>query len=317
MSIEPKWGLEWVDSSAKLESICAELQAEEVISVDTETAGWQTGNERLCLIQIGNPTKKSVAIIDPLAVTDLSPLEPILSEKKPQIIAHNAPFEERQFGRFGIKVRGIVDTLVMARKLRPDFPNHTLRTCCKLMLDIEISKEEQTSDWSVRPLSKSQMKYAQLDAEIAYDLYLSLAEIDSKLEIDTDRKVPELMEQLWDTARERIELTQEIAADLAILDAREKMLRETIRSKLILGEPAFDGGIGSCKVTKIKKTTINPERVRSTLPEIADLVISEFVDKKQIKAIMKEHGIENERLEEVTDIDGYVDRMTLTLKDVV
>lgn len=318
MVLKPtEWNFEWIDAPAMLERVCDSLKDEPLLSIDTETVGWESGNERLCLIQIGNPVTQQVFLIDPLAVPDLGRLEVILSKATPALVAHNASFEERQFARHGIKLRGLIDTLAMARKLRPDLPNHTLQTCCKLLLDIEISKAEQTSDWSARPLSNDQLRYAALDAEVALRLYAALAEMEQKLEVDVGLGVPELMQQLSQTVRNRFELLHDISPELALLNAREEMIRSTIRSKLIEGEPGYDGQYGSCKVNKIKNTEVNPDKVRRELPTIAELVISEHVDKKRLRAVMKEHGIDERMFDKVSDIIGYVDRMTLTLGDIM
>ena len=93
------------------------------------------------------------------------------------------------------------------------------------------------------------------------------------------------------------------------------MLREAIRAKLIDGEPAYEGSYGKCYISKVKKTEINPEKVRKELPSIADLVISEHVERARLISVMKEQGIEDWKQDLVMDIIGYTDRMTLTLKD--
>ena len=312
-----RWPIRWVETQDQLTELIELLNTEEILSLDTETAGWQTGNEHLCLIQIGLPTTKEVAIIDPLTVEDLSPLEPIMSKSTPEIIAHNASFEERQLARHGIKIRGIIDTLTMARDLRPDLPNFTLRTCCKLLLDVDLDKEQQVSDWSQRPLSKAQIDYAALDAEIALKLFWVLDEMESKLAIDPALKVPELMSLLHSTVRERIDLTHDIASELALLHAREDAIREGIRAKLIEGEKPYEGELGACKVTKVKRTEVNPAKVRKVFPNIADMVITDHVERKHLKAVMKEAGIDVSKLDLVLDIIGYNDRMSLSLKDVV
>ncbi|MBN8550226.1 MAG: hypothetical protein J0M12_12985, partial [Deltaproteobacteria bacterium] len=51
------WKYEWVDSESQLAAVAEAVRTEEFVAIDTETAGWETGNERLCLIQIGLPTR--------------------------------------------------------------------------------------------------------------------------------------------------------------------------------------------------------------------------------------------------------------------
>jgi DNA polymerase III epsilon subunit-like protein len=314
ISAENEWEFEWIETAEKLSEISELLAKEDVISIDTETVGWQSGNERLSLVQIGVPSKKHVYIIDPLAIEDISAMQKFISSPAPLLIAHNIQFEEKQFARHGIKLKGGVDTLSLARELRPDLPNHTLQTCCRLILGIEISKTEQVSDWSLRPLSAEQLKYARLDAELAYALYAVLAEMQAKLEIDLSLKVSDLMGLLSQTVEQRFELLEEISPELALLNARDKALRETIKLKLIQGEPPYEGEYGECKVSKVKKTEINPQKVRNIFPEFAALAITEHVERDRLKSLMKEYGVPEDKLDLVLDITGYTDRLNLTLK---
>ena len=314
--MESRWPVEWIDSEEGLSSIVSGLLSENFLSIDTETVGWETGNERLCLIQIGVPSRKMVYVIDPLSITNLGILEPILIGTTPLLVAHNAPFEVRQFERHKIKLRGVVDTLEMSRRLRQDLPNHTLQTCCRQILGVDISKVEQTSDWSRRPLTPSQLQYAALDAEITVALYNVLKEMEDKLHVDEKTPVPELMRLLAETVKERLILTKEIAPHLGLLQARDDLLRERIRARLIEGEPAYEGEFGKCSVSRIKRTEISAHKIRSIFPEIADRVISEMVDRKRLTAVMKEYGIPSERIDEVSDVTGYTDRMALSVKDI-
>lgn len=316
MSEAVSWDVRWIDSGESLPEVLELFKDEKYLSLDTETVGWETGNERLCLVQVGVPSKKLVVVIDPLGVGDLAPLAPILSEREPLIVAHNAAFEEKQFGRYGIKIRGVVDTLSLARKLRPDLPNHTLKTCCRYLLDKNISKEEQASDWSKRPLTKEQLNYAALDAEVTCGLYDVLAEMESKLELDPNLSVPDLMRMMAETVSARYTLMKEIAAEAAFCRAREEVLKDAIRGKLVDGAPSYEGEFGSCKVNRIKQTEVNPEKVRSVMPSIAEMVIAEHVDRKTLTALMKEHGIDQALLDQVLDITGYTDRLSLSIKDI-
>lgn len=314
--VTPKWKRIWIDTVEGLAAVIEDAKPEVYITLDTETVGWETGNERLALVQVGIPSKKRAYIIDPLAVQELKSLDAILSTSTPQVVAHNAPFEERQFGRFGIKIKGIRDTLVMARELRSDLPNHTLQTCCRLLLGIEISKEEQTSDWSRRPLSEEQLQYAALDVEVAAALYENLFAIEARLTLDRSLSVPDMMKLMAETVRDRFDLTREIAPELAHLNARYEMLRTAIRVKLIDGEPSYEGPYGKCSVSKIKRTEVNPQKVRREFPEIAEQVITDFVDRKTLQAVMKEYGIHPDKIDDVSDITGWTERLSLSLKDL-
>jgi hypothetical protein len=99
------------------------------------------------------------------------------------------------------------------------------------------------------------------------------------------------------------------------LQAREGKIREMIRQKLIEGEPAYDGPFGKCAIQKVKRTEVNPVRVREVFPEFADEVIQEFVDRKRFDSVAKERGLPKSSIESVLDTVGFNERLQLTLKD--
>lgn len=315
MSIKPTWDVEWIATDNRLEEISKILEKEDILSIDTETYGWQTGNEKLCLIQIGVPSTEKIYLIDPLALSSIEPLTATLNNVKPELIAHNAPFEDRQFKRHGIKMRGAIDTLKMAKKLRSDLPSRTLKSCCKFILDIDLSKEEQSSHWEQRPLTEEQINYAALDAEVTYKLYSVLAEMEAELQVDSSLKVPELMKELYQVEKKSYELIKDYAAELEIYKLRKEMVKSTIRSKLIDGEEAYEGEYGKASIQRIKRTEINPERLRELFPEIADQAIKESVPRQRLKELMEEHNIDKSAIDEITELLRYDDRLTLSLGD--
>lgn len=315
MLAKPSYEFEWVRSVEELTRAADELQDEPLVAVDTETSGWQTGNDQLCLIQIGIPSKRRVVLVDVLATGAPIPLATVMSAPTPLIVAHNASFEERQFARYDIKIKGVRDTLSMSRLLRPDLPNHTLRTCCKLLLGLELSKEQQVSDWSLRPLTDEQISYARLDAEVSVYLYEYLRQLEERVERELEADIPVLMQEYSDVCKKRYELTATIAHDLAFYAAREQKLKETIRQKLIDGAPAYDGRFGSCAVSKVKRTEINVRKVRDVFPEFASEVISEYVERKRFDMVASERGLPKSSIESVLDVVGYNERLQLSLKD--
>lgn len=315
MYATPTYDFEWIKTAEELVRVSDLLRTEPLISVDTETSGWQTGNEQLCLIQIGVPSTRQVFLVDVLSAGAPTPLAPLIASPEQIFVAHNASFEERQFARYDMKVKGIKDTLTMSRELRPDLPNHTLRTCCRLLLGVELRKDEQVSDWSVRPLSNNQIDYARLDAEVALSLYSYLEELESKVSAELQLKVPDLMAEYARVNRRKLELTATIAHELAFLVAREERLKGTIRQKLIDGESSYDGPIGTCEVKKVKRTEVNIDKVREMYPEFAGEVIQEFVDRKRFDAVAKERGLPKNAIERVLETVGFNERLTLKLKD--
>ena len=313
--MKPTWEVNWIETSASLEKVCNELITRKILSIDTETAGWQTNNEKLCLVQIGDPEQEKIYVIDVIKIGNIDALRPIIEGVQPELIAHNANFEERQFARHGFKMRGTIDTLKMARELRSDLPSRTLKSCCKFILGIDISKEQQTSDWSLRPLTAEQQDYAALDAEITWKLYQVLYEMEQKLIINSALPVSGLMQELYLTEKKNFELIKDIAAEIELNKLRAAAIKNAIRAKLINGELPYQGEFGECHIQRIKRTEINPQKVRALMPEIADQAVVESVPRDRLKDLMNEHGIDSKVLDQVTEIVRYDDRLTLDLGD--
>jgi hypothetical protein len=312
--LNPLWKIIWIDSVDELAQITDAAQGEEYLPIDTETIGWQTGNEKLALLQIGIPSKKIAFIIDCLAIESLEPIREILVSVTPAKVAHNASFEDRQLGSRGIKMKGLRDTLPMSRTLRSDLPNHQLKTVSLHVVGKAMSKEAQTSDWSIRPLSKEQLEYAALDVEILAEVYESLLALEKKLLIPADTTVEQIMKELSEVTEERFKLLKDIAPTLSFIEQRTAKLKESLKDRLEHGALSYQGIYGEASIKPITQTEVNTEKVKQTFPEIAPLVIAEKVERKRLLDVMKEYGIDKKRLEEVLDPKDTYYRLNLEIE---
>jgi len=126
-----------------------------MIGLDVETTGLSPWEGRVSLIQAaaaGRPT----ALIDAFAV-DPSPFLHVLDGAGEAIVAHNANFEEMWMREWGFDWR-LEDTMVMSRVLYSGTEDakktrHSLADVVERELGFRLPKEEQTSDWSRRPLT--------------------------------------------------------------------------------------------------------------------------------------------------------------------
>lgn len=314
---EQRWKFEWIDTPEGLDRVAAAVRAERFVSLDTETAGWRQGAEFLCLVQIGLPTRRFVYVVDVLALKPLDALAAPLAESTPRLVAHNAAFEERQFARLGMRLGGVVDTLHLARKLRPDLPSHSLQSCCKFILGLPISKEEQTSDWSRRPLTASQLEYAACDAEVTVKLFERFEALQHAAVVRRDLTVPQLMEELTATVSRRIEIMAPIAEAASLLHAREEALRDAIRARLLAGEAPYDGPLGQCRIASREEYSVNPAKLRELFPDFADLAIREFVDQSKLEMLLHERAVPLKVLDQLLEPVGTKPKLSIVLKKVV
>lgn len=142
------------------------------ISIDTETLGLNLKRDRLCLIQLRNESNKKIYLIKfdskPFAKHSKN-LKILMENKSLTKIFHYARFDVAILKEnLNINVKNIFCTKVASKLTRTYSSKHGLKDLVKEILNIELDKNEQTSDWGKKKLSKQQIQYAINDI-----LYLS------------------------------------------------------------------------------------------------------------------------------------------------
>ena len=155
-----------IASEVGLSRAVEDLSRESVIGLDVETTLYR---QELCLIQIA--TRTHTYIVDPISVGCIEPLRQVLGSKGPTKVIHNASFERRVLGEAGFQLEKVFDTLAASRRLGPSKVRHGLAEVCDRHLGRRLDKSSQTSDWTRRPLSRAQLEYAAIDAEVLLDLH--------------------------------------------------------------------------------------------------------------------------------------------------
>lgn len=146
------------------------LHGKRTIAFDTETTGLSPEVGGLRLLQFaadGCP----VIVVDYWQLDDAAKAElsDVFAQPGVEWFAHNAVFDLGWLQEHGIYPKGTVFcTMLASRLLENGIPNvrHGLAPAAKRYLDVEVSKEEQRSDWSAPQLSESQMTYAANDVRI-------------------------------------------------------------------------------------------------------------------------------------------------------
>ncbi len=141
------------------------------IAVDTETMGLMPGRDRLCLVQLsdGGPHEHLVRFAP--GVYDAPVLKALLADPARLKLYH--------FGRFDIAVikhyLGVMPapaycTKTASRLIRTYTDRHGLKELVKELLGIEISKQQQSSDWGADTLTDAQKEYAASDVRYLHRL---------------------------------------------------------------------------------------------------------------------------------------------------
>ena len=151
------------------------LQTAHSLAFDTETLQLQPEEGKLRLIQLGCYSSRTIVVIDcfELERSDWNYLEEFFSSTNRFWLAHNAVFDIAWLQEQGIHINGFVRcSMIASRLLTNGIPQtkHGLDALAKRQLNIEISKEQQKSNWGLETLSKEQLTYAAKDIEILLEL---------------------------------------------------------------------------------------------------------------------------------------------------
>lgn len=166
---QPRFPITWIDTPEEMARVCAGLMAEPMVALDVETTLEEP--RTLCTIQLG--IENNSWIIDALAMEDLAPVKALMENDAVEKVIHNAFFEEQMLGKHGIRIHSVFDTLHSSRSKHKKTVglSHKLGDVCERELGIFLDKTNQTSDWTLRPLTEDQIRYAAIDVEVLVDLY--------------------------------------------------------------------------------------------------------------------------------------------------
>lgn len=146
------------------------------VAIDTEAMGLNQHRDRLCLVQLTFDGINVHLVHFPKADFSQSPnLKRLLLTSDCQKIFHFARFDLAilQYS-FAISIKNIYCTKVASHLTRTYTNKHGLKDLCKELLGVEVSKQEQTSDWGAETLSKDQMRYAANDVLHLHSLKFKL-----------------------------------------------------------------------------------------------------------------------------------------------
>ena len=148
------------------------------ITIDTETLGLNIKRDRLCLIQLRNESNKKVYLIKfdkDISPTNSKNIKSLLEDKSLTKIFHYARFDMAVLKEnLNINVRNVFCTKIASKLTRTYSSKHGLKDLVKEILNVELDKTEQTSDWSQKKLTKQQIQYAMNDVIYLSDLKKNL-----------------------------------------------------------------------------------------------------------------------------------------------
>jgi ribonuclease D len=176
----------------EIENEISEFAETDILWLDIEVADYNTKQPRLSIIQLlaypHDVNGSRSCILDVLDRSDLIELfiNKIMANEQIIKVFHNASHDLRFLG--SKKAQNVICTLEMARSI-PYYllpvKSYSLKSLTEALTDFKkISKDEQTSDWGLRPLSQKQLGYAKMEPVYLAQVYLKLLELQEKTKPD-------------------------------------------------------------------------------------------------------------------------------------
>ncbi len=171
------------------------------IAVDTEAMGLNNHRDRLCLVQLSAGDGSAHLVQIRPGAPDAARLKAVLSNPKTTKIFHFARFDVAILRHYlGVECTPLYCTKIASTLCRTFTDRHGLRDLCKDLLDIEISKQQQVSDWGAESLTPEQLAYAANDV---LHLHALKAKLDALLQREGRR---ELAQKCFDFIPARAQL---------------------------------------------------------------------------------------------------------------
>ncbi|MFT6497500.1 MAG: ribonuclease D [Alphaproteobacteria bacterium] len=144
--------------------IPSNLNLGNIIAIDTETMGLNPTRDRLCLMQISTGNGDVFLVKFEKNIIPAVNLKKILEDQNVVKIFHYARFDMAMIKHnLKIEVNCVYCTKIASKIIRTYTDRHGLKDLCRELLNVDISKQQQSSDWGREFLSDDQKNYAAQD----------------------------------------------------------------------------------------------------------------------------------------------------------
>jgi ribonuclease D len=136
----------------------------QAVAIDTETLGLEIGRDRLCLVQLSRGDGDADVIQIAPQQTRAPNLERLLADPSVLKLFHYGRFDMGVLCHaFGVMAGPVYCTKIASKLARTYTDRHGLKDLTRELLGIEISKQQQSSDWGAETLTDAQLAYAASD----------------------------------------------------------------------------------------------------------------------------------------------------------
>ena len=159
--------------------IPADLDFGKTLAIDTETLGLNPERDPLCLVQLSSGDGSAHIVQLNRGNYDAPNLKKLLADKAVEKIFHFARFDIAVIKKYlEVDCAPVYCTRTASRLARTYTDRHGLRECCRELLGVDLSKQQQSSDWGAEELKDVQLEYAANDV---YHLHALKEKLDTML----------------------------------------------------------------------------------------------------------------------------------------
>lgn len=134
------------------------------VAIDTETMGLNPHRDRLCVVQLSPGDGSADVVQIPMGHTDAPNLKKLLGDASVTKIFHFARFDLAALSNaLGVMPQPVYCTKIASRLCRTYTDRHGLKDLVREVLGVDLSKQQQSSDWGSDTLSEAQLAYAASD----------------------------------------------------------------------------------------------------------------------------------------------------------
>ena len=134
------------------------------VAIDSETMGLRPGRDRLCLVQLSAGDGVCHLVQFPAGQFEAPNLKRLLTDPQVTKLFHYARFDIAVFRHYlGVDTAPLYCTKIASKLVRTYTDRHGLKDLCRELLGVDISKQQQSSDWGAGDLTAEQLAYAAAD----------------------------------------------------------------------------------------------------------------------------------------------------------
>jgi len=142
----------------------ADLDLGSIVAIDCEAMGLQPYRDRLCVVQLSSGDGDAHLVQIAIDQTEAPNLAKLLTDPNVLKIFHYGRFDIAGLAMaFGVWTAPVYCTKIASRLVRTYTDRHGLRNLLQELLSVDISKQQQSSDWGAEDLSEAQVEYAASD----------------------------------------------------------------------------------------------------------------------------------------------------------